>query len=253
MFGAVGGDENGSVLLARLAAQGVDVGRVRRIEGAASGLAMVAVSEDGENQIVVASGANALVDGGYVVSVRTQIADADVLILQGEIPREAALAAIEAAGGAGRRVVVNLAPVLDLGDALGVADPLVVNEVEAGQLLGADLATPAGVRAAADKLRSRARTCVVTMGARGAVLVERERVIEIEAPNVLDVRDTTGAGDALVGVLAAALAQGRDLEYAVRCAVAAAGRSVTVEGAGEQYPDFALEGLGARQGEVAAA
>jgi len=104
----------------------------------------------------------------------------------------------------------------------------------------------ADVEAAAELLRRTARSVVVTIGARGAVLVTRDEVTHIPAPPVSDVRDTTGAGDALVGVLAAALAQGVGLAEATAFGVRAASRSVTVDGVSEQYPDFALDTL--RQG-----
>jgi ribokinase len=245
-LGAVGSDENGSRLIEKLVGQGVGVDRIHRADGVSSGMAVVMVSAQGENQIVVVSGANEAVDAGYAESVRDAIAAADVLVLQGELPSSPEPAAIAAARSAGTRIVVNLAPVRDLGDDLAEADPLVVNEIEAGQLIGAELSGPADVEAAAELLRAAARSVVVTIGAQGAVLVTRDEVTHIPAVAVTDVRDTTGAGDALVGVLAAALAQGVGLAEATAFGVRAASRSVTVEGVSEQYPDFALDTL--RQG-----
>jgi ribokinase len=242
-LGAVGSDENGTRLIAKLVGQHVGVDRIRQVDGMVSGLAVVVVSAQGENQIVVVSGANECVDAAYAESVHDAIAAADVLLLQGELPTAPEPAAIAAARSAGTRVVVNLAPVRDLGDGLADADPLVVNEIEAGQLIGVDLSAPADVEAAAELLRRTARSVVVTIGARGAVLVTRDKVAHIAAPVVPDVRDTTGAGDALVGVLAAALAQGLGLAEATALGVEAASRSVAVEGASEQYPDFAFDTL----------
>lgn len=247
-LGAVGSDENGTTLIGKLVEQHVGVDRIRQADGVASGLAVVVVSERGENQIVVVSGANESVDTGYADSVRDAIAAADVLVLQGELPTAPEPAAITVARAAGTRVVVNLAPVRDLGDALAEADPLVVNEIEAGQLIGAELSSPADVEAAAQLLRRTARSVVVTIGAQGAVLVTQDQVSHIAAPAVPDVRDTTGAGDALVGVLAAALAHGFGLAEATAFGVEAASRSVTVEGASERYPDFALDTLRAGAG-----
>jgi ribokinase len=148
-------------------------------------------------------------------------------------------------------VVVNLAPVSDLGAQLAFADPLVLNEVEAKQLTGRPVEGPDDVVALAVVLRGLARSVVVTVGAAGAVLVTQDGVARIPAPRVPGVRDTTGAGDALVGVLAAALAKGLGLRSATAAAVAAASRSVTVDGASEQYPDFAPQILAEQAADAA--
>jgi ribokinase len=169
---------------------------------------------------------------------REALRDAAVLVLQGEVPSTVNRAALRSAAELGIRPVVNLAPVQDLGDALTLADPLVVNEIEAGQLVGAGLATVPDVTGAAPRLRALARSVVVTLGASGAVLITADAVDHLPAPKPERVRDTTGAGDALVGVLAAALAQGFELRAAVERAVLAASLSVTEVGAAASYEAF---------------
>lgn len=134
------------------------------------------------------------------------------------------------------RVVINLAPVIDLGDALSVADPLVVNEIEATQLLG--LPNGEDVRNLAERLRGIARSVVVTLGPEGAVFVGDGGSAHVPAPLPTRVVDTTGAGDAFVGSMAARLALGDPLQDAVEFAVAAATRSVEYAGAAEGYPFF---------------
>lgn len=239
--GAVGAGDDGERLRRMLRSAGVDVAHLRSVEGVASGLAVVFVSEGGENRIVVVPGANHRVGEGDVRAAADRISASDVLVVQGELPEAATRAALGLARLSGVRTVVNLAPVLDLGPQLADADPLVVNEVEAGQLIGRQLFTVAEVSAAGGRFRALARSVVVTLGAEGAVLFTRsdgEEGTHVRAPFVAEVRDTTGAGDAAVGVLAAALAGGLSLADATAGAVAAGSLSVTVEGAAGSYPDF---------------
>lgn len=239
--GAVGDDEAGRRLLDTLAAAGVETDFVQRFGSAETGSAMIVVDAAGQNQIVVSSGANALVDGPLVTTLADVIGDAAVVIVQGELVELATTAAIAAADAAGARVVVNLAPYMELRSALHCADPLVVNEVEASQLLGVTISDRGSALAFAPQLLELCRAAVITIGSDGAILVDTSGTRHIAAPVVADVVDTTGAGDALVGVLGAALAHGFDLEYSLRVAVAAASHSVTVPGAAEGYPDFSLQ------------
>jgi ribokinase len=236
LVGAVGGDERGVALLESLTDFGVDTSAVARLDGTATGRALVVLNAAGENEIIVLSGANQAVDER--VLSRDALHGAEVMVLQGELAPKVNIAAARMAAELGLRAVVNLAPVQDLGDGLRHADPLVVNEVEAGQLIGADLASVRDVSDAAPQLRRLARSVVVTLGALGAVLITAEVVDHIPAPNLELVRDTTGAGDALVGVLAASLAQGLRLRDAVARAVQAASLSVTEIGAAASYATF---------------
>jgi ribokinase len=245
-IGAVGEGAEGERLRGTLASAGVDVTHVRVAETVTSGMAIVLVSDDGENRIVVVPGANACVGEADASAARDRILDSDVLVVQGEVPASATRAVLRAAREAGVRALVNLAPAFDLGPELAWADPLVVNEVEAGQLIGERLSAVQDVLAAGPRFRALARSAVITVGAGGAVLVTGEDLVHVPAPQVAEVRDTTGAGDAAVGVLAAALARGLPIADATRLAVAAGSLSVTVEGAAENYPDFGRELAGLR-------
>jgi ribokinase len=239
--GAVGAGAEGERLKRTLASKGVDITRVRVTKAMASGMAVVLVSDNGENRIVVVPGANDSVTEADASAARDRISDSGVLVVQGEVPSSATRAAVRVAREAGVRALVNLAPVIDLGPELAWANPLVVNEVEAGQLIGERLSTVGEVLAVGPRFRALAQSAVVTVGADGAVLVTGEELVHIPAPLVMDVRDTTGAGDALVGVLAAALAGGLSVLEATRLAVAAGSLSVTVDGAAENYPDFSRD------------
>lgn len=236
LIGAVGADAHGAAALEQLAKHGVDTSMVATLEETASGRALVILSEDGENEIIVIGGANQAMDERALS--RDALRDAAVMVVQGEVPPKVNQAALRMAAELGVRAVVNLAPVQDLGGHLATADPLVVNEIEAGQLIGAELRSAQDVVDAAPDLRGLARSAVVTLGASGAVLITPDAIDHIPAPRPERVRDTTGAGDAVAGVLATALAQGLELRAAVERAVRAASLSVTEVGAAASYEAF---------------
>jgi ribokinase len=241
-LGAVGRDADGARVVDSLTAAGVAVDGLIRLEHAPTGRAVILVDEQGQNVIVVTAAANNALTPGHVEVVADTIADAAVLVVQGEIPAAATSAAIDTADRSGVRVIVNLAPYIDLEEAIGSADPLVLNEIEATQLLGRAVTGPESIEVVADLTRH-ARSAVVTVGAAGALVVEQGAVTHVPAPVAARVVDTTGAGDAFVGVLAAALASGFGLHDGVVQAVHAATASVEALGAGESYPDFQLDGL----------
>ena len=236
LIGAVGADAHGAAALEQLAKHGVDTSMVATLEETASGRALVILSEEGENEIIVIGGANQAMDERALS--RDALRDAAVMVVQGEVPPKVNQAALRMAAELGVRAVVNLAPVQDLGGHLATADPLVVNEIEAGQLIGAELRSAQDVVDAAPDLRGLARSAVVTLGASGAVLITPDAIDHIPAPRPERVRDTTGAGDAVAGVLATALAQGLELRAAVERAVRAASLSVTEIGAAASYEAF---------------
>ena len=245
-LGAVGRDADGARVVESLTAAGVVTDDLLRLEHTPTGRAVILVDDAGQNVIVVTVAANGALTPAHVVTLAPALARADVLVVQGEVPTTATAAAIEAAAAAGVRVVVNLAPYVDLGGAERRADPIVVNEVEASQLLGRAVTGPESVDVVAG-LGRRAVSAVVTLGAAGALVVEGGTVTHVPAPVPERVVDTTGAGDAFVGVLAAALAGGSPLGIAVAEAVRAATASVEVLGAGESYPRFALGTSGDRE------
>lgn len=220
--GAVGGDAAGAGALAALEADGVGVSGIRILDATGTGAAYITVNAAGENTIIVHSGANARVTPEDVRLIGTPV----VVLAQGELPAAAVDAAATAASSSGARFVLNLAPVIDVAPAtLALADPLIVNEGEAEELLGHPSDDLAG------ELAARLGTSVVvTLGARGAAVATGSGSWTEPSPKPSAVVDTTGAGDAFVGALAAALAAGRDLAFAVR--VGAAAGSHAVESAG---------------------
>lgn len=158
----------------------------------------------------------------------------DVVLAQTEPGVPPVAAAAEEAGRRSARFVVNAAPVEGLGtEVLRRADPLVVNEHEAADLLrehAIEVDVPDTGLARLLHERLGCRSVVVSLGAKGASVVDSENDETVTSPSVAAV-DTTGAGDVLVGVIAARLAQGWGLVPATNDACAIAARAVTSEGA----------------------
>jgi ribokinase len=227
--GAVGDDDLGAAAIELLAAEGVDVGPIARLEGETTGVALIAVDREGRNQIAVASGANARVDAALVARAveAAALRPGDVVLLGFEVPDAAVVAGARAAAEAGARAILNPAPARDLPAGVLEAGVLLTpNGLEAAALTG-ETDAAAAARALA---RRTSAPVVVTVGADGALLADGDGIVEIRAPEV-DVVDTTGAGDAFNGVLAAGLAAGAGIEDAARRAVEAASASVRRAGA----------------------
>jgi len=231
-LGALGEDESADLLRASLEGAGVRTDLLARV-AEPTGTALITVSPDGENAIVVAPGANSLVTVGPEQAER--LAAADVVLAQLEIPVEA-VAAAAAARRPGALLVLNAAPSRDLpADLWPAVDVLVVNEHEAADLAG-EAAEPAAL---ARLLLERVPAVVVTLGGAGSLVAERGgEPVAVPAFPVEPV-DTTGAGDTFCGVLAASLAQGAPLVDAARLAAAAGALATTAPGAQESVPTAA--------------
>lgn len=232
MIGRVGADATGERMLEDLRREGVDTGAVRALPGVATGTAYISVTADGENTIVVDPGANARLSPDDVSAHRDALAGAAVMLAQLEVPVDTVTTAVRAARDAGVRPVVTLAPAQDVpGDLLAGLDPLLVNEHEAGFLLGVDDVAddvPGGAR---QLLGLGPKSVVITLGPQGAVLADCGGVQHLPALKVDEVVDTTGAGDAFAGVLASALAHGASLSEAAQAGLAAGAESVGRAGA----------------------
>jgi ribokinase len=237
MLGAVGADEWGRAQVHALAAAGVDTQLITVADDDSTGFACITVTPEGENSIVVAPGANDRVSAQLVAAAATGAAD--VVVTQTEIPVAAVDRAAVLASAMGARFVLNTAPVVRVAnETLASADPLVVNKHEAAQLLtllgGSDGGNDQpSVEATARELRARsaARSLLVTLGPGGAMVLDDEvGEVHLSATRV-EVVDTTGAGDVLVGTVAGVLARGADLRTAASAAISAATQAVTTPGA----------------------
>jgi len=217
--GAVGRDAMGDEAEAALRDEGIDVSRLARLDEP-TGVALIVVDAAGENQIAVASGANAALE------VDTLDLDGDgVVLLSHEVSEGVVIAAARAAEAAGWPVVLNPAPARELPAApLAVLTP---NASEAEQLTG-EADPEAAARALSE---STGAAVLITLGARGALLLEPGGEPELLPATPVDVVDTTGAGDTVNGALAAELAAGRPLREAAEFALRAAALSTTKPGA----------------------
>lgn len=233
LIGVVGDDSHGTMLLEAASRAGIDVSGITTAAGQASGVAIITIDERGENTIVVASGANATLDPVAAVAAVGEAGRGGVLCMTLETGSVIALASAREARANDRRVILNLSPYEEVpNDLLELVDVLVVNEHEAGHVCGGTF-SPQSLQQAL--LRWDIKQAVVTLGARGCVVLDkegREPVYEIRAGRVENVVDTTGAGDAFLGSLAAKLALGSDIIEASQEAVHAA--SLTVASAGAQ-------------------
>ncbi len=236
-LGRVGDDGFGGPLVRSLADKGVDTGLVRQVTGSSTGAAFITVTPDGENAITVAPGANRRLTAEDVDDASECIGEAKVLVAQMEIPPEVVLRAVEVAAENGTRVLLNLAPPFEVPQRLlEKLDPLVINEHEAAFLLGERVEGVDGTLDAAPRLLALGPgSVVVTLGEDGAVFSDGESAQHLTAPKV-EVVDTTGAGDAFVGALAAKLAGDASLEDAVAYAVRAGAAAVTEAGAQGALP-----------------
>ena len=244
MAGRVGNDPFGSQLLASLQSDGVDTGLISVDSQESSGVAFIFLSPEGDNAIVVASGANMQVgnDEQQNATISAAIAEAQALVLQLEIPRETVLQLIAAGHNAGIPVVLNLAPAQSLpGGTLQQLAILVVNETEASLLSGQRVESMKDASIVATVLHEQGIDIVViTLGSQGALLATadeqgRTRTIYQPAPAV-QVVDSTAAGDCFVAALTVALTEHQTPEEALRFAVSASALKVTKFGAQSGLP-----------------
>jgi ribokinase len=238
-LGALGSDQFGVSLKARIQASGVDT-RHTRVSYGTSGVAIVMVDAPGENSIMVLPGANSTYTDLEPDEIGA-IQDADVLLLQLEIPIATVTAAAVAARAAGTLVVLNAAPARELpADLLAATDLLVVNEVEATAVAGITRDDPAGLLALAPRV-------VLTIGADGAFYADKDTPPVHVPAYAVDTVDSTAAGDAFLGALAVAWGEGRDPVDAVRWASAAGAVCVRRLGSSVSLPSRAeIEELYAR-------
>ena len=235
--GSVGDDEHGRQILGVLSGAHIDAGSVRLLPSAATGTAIIAVEDSGENQIIVSPGANAALTFGDVDTGLATVGAGDVLVLQLEIPIELVRHAAGLARKAGAFVILNAAPApRQLGGLLEDIDLLVVNEQEIRVLAGL-AGTAGGVRELVTELPPVLGTAIVcTAGAEGSYAVVDGILLHVPAPKV-SAKDTTGAGDTFVGYLAASLlTDPHDLPAAMVLATRAAALAVTRSGAMESIP-----------------
>ena len=233
--GQVGSDAYGPVMRGLLERAGVDCSGLA-VGRRPTGIAVIGIDAAGENAIIVGSGANLEAHAG-------QVADGDLgpgvtVLCQNEIRPEETWALLQRAKRRGARTVLNLAPAASLpADVLDALDLLVVNRLEAEAAAGEQGGPP--VALARGLARRHGLTCVVTLGAEGALAASPTDGWRVRSLPVVPV-DTTGAGDCFVGVLAAALDAGLEVPDALRQAAVAAALACERLGAQTSQPTAAM-------------
>lgn len=233
----VGNDSFGNNAIQQFKADRIDTAYMVQTEKAATGIALIFVSESGENSIGVGPGANYQLLPQHIDNAQTVIASAEIALLQLEVPLETVAYAIKKAKQLGTKVLLNPAPAQPLSDGLlKMVDILVVNETEGEILSGQQLTSPEDIPAIAARLQAKGpETVILTLGANGAYVLSGEENHRITAFEVKAV-DSTAAGDVFCGTLAVALAEGKDVKEATLFASAAAAISVTRLGAQPSAP-----------------
>ena len=226
-IGALGNDHAGETLRAAFFNDNVDISAVQFVSEP-TGRALIGVSDDGENSIIVVPGANHAITIGDIERNAKIIASAKVLLCQLEVPLEVVRRALELAGKKSIRIL-NPAPAQSLSkELLQLVDVITPNEHEMKLLGGPEALLKCGVK-----------TIVVTQGARGALMITNNGETQIP-PFKVDPVDSTGAGDAFCGMLAARLAIGESMRDALKAAVVSGALATLTEGAVPSLPLWSL-------------
>lgn len=232
----VGNDIFGKQTAENLAKENINIDYVFIDNDAPSGTALIMVNQDGENCIVVAPGANSNLLPRDLEIV-TAITEAEIVLVQLEIPIETIVSVINNAKANRQKVILNPAPARALGDE--ILDGLFLitpNETEAALLTGIKVEDQISASKAADYMLAKGvKNVIITLGKQGAYLQNRSLRLLIDAP-IVEAVDTTAAGDTFSGAIAVAIAEGMDWEKAVGFACQAASISVTRLGAQASVP-----------------
>lgn len=233
----VGNDVFGKQAVEGFKAENINTKFVFTDKNAASGVALITVNSAGENQIVVASGANGQLNKANITTAQKAIIGADVIVLQLEVPIETVAFAIKQSIKASKRVILNPAPAQALADDLLNGLFLVTpNETEAEILTSIEVSNVATAKIAADELLKKGvQNVIITMGSKGAFFMNESESFLMEAERVKAV-DSTAAGDVFNGALAVAIADNKLWREAIAFANKAAAISVTRMGAQASAP-----------------
>jgi ribokinase len=232
MIGCVGLDDIGKTLVHGLTQDNINTEHVHAIDQAPTGMASIYVDDKAENNIVIVAGANALLNTQHVQNAKAMIQSARCLVCQFETPLATFIEAAQIAKQNGVIVILNPSPVRDFDlKLLSLVDVLVVNKIEAKQLSrGSDTSTSAIAFLALGPTH-----IIVSLGAKGVLHITKNSSMHLAAFKVT-AKDTTGAGDTFAGSLAAALAEGLEMKFAIQQAQAAAAICVTRDGAQPSIP-----------------
>lgn len=237
----IGEDSFADILRTAIATEKIDSQHVKTDAESGTGIATIVVQPNGENSIIVVPRANMNITPDDIDAAENCIANAEVLMLQLETPIDASVRAAEIAKANDTIVILDPAPARQIpASLLSNVDILKPNRTEASMLSGRKVTTPDSAIAVAKRLQPRISqdghsAVVLTLGYQGLILRTPTQTFHVPAISTKAV-DTTGAGDAFVGALAASLANGIDIVHSVRFASAAGAAAVTVLGATPSMP-----------------
>jgi ribokinase len=237
-IGRTGAESFGAIIRRGLADRGVHIDELRALADVASGLATISVENSGKNAIVVVPGSNGRLEPADLDAVTALIRGAAVVVLQCEIPMDTVYRAIELSQASGTPVVLNPAPFrgLDLPRIARGVTYFVPNETEAAQVWGRPVENLAQAENCASWLHTQGISCaIITLGEQGCMVADERPARHYPGHRVAAI-DTTGAGDAFVGCLAASLATGRSRDESIRRALLYSALSVTARGAQVSFP-----------------
>jgi ribokinase len=231
----VGSDVFGEMARTNLAAQGLDLTRVRNLDHESTGVATIWIEPDGHNRILIVPGANLLLSGADVLGDLADLPNPDCVICQLEVSGEAVAAALRWGRSRGAITILNPAPAAQLGaDLLDLVDWLTPNESEFEELFEAQPSDDNLISVEAELPGG----LIVTLGEHGAATVVNSRTVHLEAPAGGAI-DTTGAGDAFIGGLAYSLSRGDSLLDAIAVANRCGALSTTKFGTQPSFPSAA--------------
>jgi len=243
MVTKLGKDTFGDETVKNFEDNGISAAHIMRTDAAASGVALITVDSHGRNSIVIAAGANDAMTPAEIQQARGAIKGSQIVLCQLEVPLEVTIEALKIAKEEGAKTILNTAPILpSMPDALFAhADIVIANETELERLAGASTDTIAQIEAAAKSVIAKKgiKEVIVTLGEKGSIYINSTTVQNIPLDEVVPkekVLDTTGAGDSFIGSFAVLLAEGKNIENALKGAHGVAGWSVQRYGT---QPSFA--------------
>lgn len=231
MFGCVGNDSAGKELVQNLKDMRVKTDNIRAVDGVPTGIALITVGEN-DNTIIVVAGANDCVDKAYVDSIKEELLQSEVVVLQHEIPQETNEYVIRLCHENNVKVVLNPGPARPVKkEIVDLVTYLTPNEHEAKIIFGEEIPTEELLQKYPEKL-------LITQGAKGVSMCLAEGKVLLVPARRAEVVDTTGAGDTLNGAFTVQIAKGESVKDALRFGNIAASLSTEKFGAQGGMPTF---------------
>lgn len=236
MIGAIGKDSNGQSFEDLLSSRGFDLTKIFKKDNISTGISNIIIDCNGQNRIIVVPGANYLLTSEDILSIQDEIKDDSVFLISNEIPIKTIKTIIDLGVKKKAFIILNPAPYKDLDDeTLNQVDIITPNENEVSDLFKLDRYNEESVIKGFDKLKT--KCLIVTLGDKGSLYYDHQN-IKHYSPYKVEVVDTVGAGDAYNGGLTFGLANGIDMEDAIKLGTICASIAITRKGALKAQPDM---------------